>query len=62
MWILAWSMNFGRNEIEDYWIICEDEKAARRECDKLLADPRLHCWAIAPITRASDPHWEGASA
>jgi len=57
MWILAWTTNHGNNDLRDFWIICETEDEARQEGNRLLEDPLLHCWAIAPIAHASEPHW-----
>lgn len=57
MWIIAWTINRGGNDLVDYWIVAADEEEARRVYDKKLGLDRLHCACIAPINTATEPHW-----
>lgn len=58
MWIVAWTINHGRNNLVDHWLTVEDKAAATREIQKLIrTESNLHCYAAAPITIGSEPHY-----
>lgn len=58
MWIVAWTINLGNNNLPDYWIVVDTEAEAEAEVEALIeAEDNLHCWAIAPIKRGSEPHF-----
>lgn len=58
MWMLAWTINSGGNDLVDHWTVHETLKEAEGALAGIADDPHLHCWAIAPITAASEYHWE----
>ncbi|KAB2699354.1 hypothetical protein HGG72_08335 [Ochrobactrum pecoris] len=57
MFIVAWSINHGGNNIEDHWIVAETRKQADAEAAKLQKIGNLHCWAVSEIKAGSEPHW-----
>lgn len=58
MWIVAWSINHGNNEIDDHWIVVEIQAEALDEIGRLKdTQENLWVWAIAPCNYASEPHW-----
>ncbi len=59
MYLVAWSENHGNNDIRDYWIVAETREQADAEAKKLEGLNKLHCWAVAQIADASEPHWVG---
>jgi len=59
MYILAWTLNHGQNDIEDFFTLHENLKLAQDEYDHLCkTEELLHCAAISKIVRATEPHWE----
>jgi len=58
MKLLAWSVNNGDNDIQDYYIVCDDlEEAKAQAFDIIFKTKNLHCWAISDIIHASEAHW-----
>lgn len=57
MWVLAWTLNLGGNELPDYWIIHETEAQAMAAYRDLLQLDNLHCASVAPVKVATEPHW-----
>lgn len=57
-WMLAWTLNFGRNDLRDHFSIESNEADARTALAKLIATvDNLHCAACGPIAVATEPHW-----
>lgn len=57
MWICAWTLNEGGNVLPDFWTVHETKADAVKEYDRVLKLDNLHCACIAPIARATEPHW-----
>lgn len=58
MYILAWSVNQGDNDIEDFFILCHTKKEAELELETMQSHVgKLHCAAIAKVEQATEPHW-----
>lgn len=58
MYILAWSVNQGDNDIEDFFILCHTKKEAELELETMQSHVgNLHCAAIAKVEQATEPHW-----
>lgn len=61
MILLAWTLNYGDDNLHDHWIVVETAEEARQEASKLIMEePKLHCWAISAIQWGSEPHWTEA--
>lgn len=61
MWIVAWTINDGTDEMVDRWLVAEDESKANAELETILSQTEgLHCWAIAPISKGSEPQYTEA--
>lgn len=61
MWLLAWTINHGENNLTDSFMIHETETEARDAYVKLLTTDDLHSAAFAPIATATEPHWMEAT-
>lgn len=58
MTILSWTINYGNNDLRDYFTLHDTEQHAKAYADTLIANAdNLHCWAISKVTQASEPHW-----
>jgi hypothetical protein len=57
MWLVAWTLNRGGNDLPDFWVIRETEHEARTQYAHVLTLDNLHCAAMAPIAEATEPHW-----
>ena len=58
MYLCAYTLNHGGNNLEDIFLIFETRAEAGRFVEQtLLPMDILHCWAVAQITAASEPHW-----
>jgi hypothetical protein len=58
MYVLAWSINQGDNDIEDFFILCHTKREAEIELETMQAFVGdLHCAAIAKVVQATEPHW-----
>lgn len=56
--ILAWSINHGDNNIEDFFTLhstAADAQEALQQVQEQEND--LYCWAITDVLDASEPHW-----
>ena len=59
MYLLAWSVNHGMNDIDDFYILCETQREAELEMLRLQeTDYSLHCAAISKVIKATEPQWE----
>lgn len=56
MWIAAWTFATPDHGA-DYWVVTETEAEAMVEIEKIIDHDHLHCWAIAPIAKGSEPHY-----
>lgn len=62
MYILAWSINHGDNDIEDFFILCHTQREAEIELETMQACvDGLHCAAIAKVVEATEPQWMDGS-
>jgi hypothetical protein len=62
MYILAWSINHGDNDIEDFFILCHTQREAEMELETMQACvDGLHCAAIAKVVEATEPQWMDGS-
>lgn len=59
MWIVAYTLNEGPRGFGDFWVTCETRSEAKSLYDKVLEIESLKCAAMAPISRATEPHWMG---
>jgi hypothetical protein len=66
MYLCAYTLNHGPKDagalpdiyFEDVFQIFETRAEAGRFVEQeLLTLDKLHCWAVAEITAASEPHW-----
>ena len=59
MKLLAWTLNRGNNDLEDFYSIHDTEAEAREYLDQQLKEDGeiMHMWAISDILSASEPHW-----
>jgi hypothetical protein len=63
MWIMAYTINHGGNDLRDYFTVYETEQEARDAFAMLVAnDDTVHCACVAPIADATEPHWSEGSA
>jgi hypothetical protein len=59
MWLCVWITNYGKNDMRDSFTIHESEAEALAAYDLLqIVNQNLHCAAIAPIHKATEPHWQ----
>jgi hypothetical protein len=58
MWLCVWVTNYGDNDLRDSFTIHESEAEAQKAYDLLMPMENLHCAAIAPIHKATEPHWQ----
>ena len=61
MKLLAWTLNRGENDLEDFYSIHNDMTEAREYLDQQFKEDGeiMHMWAISDILDASEPHWVG---
>ena len=58
MKLLAWTLNHGENNMEDFYVVHETQAEADEHLRELrLTENNLFLYAIADITVASEPHW-----
>jgi len=64
MKLLAWTLNRGEDDLEDFYSIHNDMTEAREYLDQQLKEDGeiMHMWAISEIMDASEPHWVGDEA
>lgn len=55
MFLCAWTVNHGSNNITDHFALFDTEEQA----DNCVADifDTAHTWAITKVISASEPHW-----
>jgi hypothetical protein len=59
MYILAWTINHGQNDLEDFFSLYENLDLARKEYEHMRkTEDLLHCAAISKVVLATEPHWE----
>ncbi|QPC87125.1 hypothetical protein GA830_10505 [Mesorhizobium sp. NBSH29] len=56
MWITAWALTRGRDDVEDFWVV-GTEAEARVSYETALANPDLYAACLAPIGEATEFHW-----
>ena len=56
--ILAWSINHGDNNIEDFFTLHSTQADAQEALQQVQEqESDLYCWAITDVLDASEPHW-----
>lgn len=61
MFLTAWTINKGNNDLTDQFTVSDDMATARAFYQEACCLPDLHCAAIAQIVEATEPQWlEGA--
>jgi hypothetical protein len=59
MYILAWTLNHGNNNLEDIFVLHADLADAQAEYKHLCeTEEFLHCAAVSKVITATEPHWE----
>jgi hypothetical protein len=57
MYLLAWTINHGQNNLIDHQIIVDEQQAVAQWVDSIQTQADVHCWAACNILEASEPHW-----
>ena len=57
MWLCAWTINHGQNNLTDHWLIHSGRHAVVDWVSEIIDTDDLHCWAVSQIVSASEPHW-----
>jgi len=58
MYMVSYTLNHGGNNLEDIFVLIEDQAAADHYVKHtLLPLDHLHCWAVSKVLSASEPHW-----
>lgn len=57
MFVTAWTINKGGNDLPDAFTVSDDLATARAFYQDAVALPDLHCAAIAQVIEATEPHW-----
>ena len=57
MWIFAYTLNLGNNQMHDAFELHETKENADYAFQSMLNDEQLHCACIGPIIAATEPHW-----
>lgn len=58
MWVFAYTVNHGNNDLTDHWAVHQTEEEARADLEEISrTEARLFCWAICKITEGSEPHY-----
>ena len=57
MYLMAYTLNHGNNNLEDVWMIYEDRASANEDYKWALDQENLHCAALTKIVDATEPHW-----
>ncbi len=53
-----WTYLDARGVMLDAYEVIESENAAHARCNQLAERAGVYAWGMAPISRASEPHWE----
>ncbi|CAB4121050.1 hypothetical protein UFOVP6_6 [uncultured Caudovirales phage] len=46
-------------DMADHYEVTHSESTAQARCNQLAERDGVYAWGMAPIARASEPHWEG---
>lgn len=57
MFVTAWTVNRGQNDLRDYFLVFDTIDEARSEAVRLRGEDNVHCWAVMNVLEASEPHW-----
>jgi hypothetical protein len=62
VFLIAWTLNYGDNDLRDFWGVEADELTANNLLAFHMTHDKFHCGAVAKITTATEPQWmDGAS-
>jgi hypothetical protein len=57
MFVVFWTEKIDGGALGDRYEAHDSEESAARRCDMLAAWEHVYAWGMAPISRASEPHW-----
>lgn len=58
MYVIFWTTD----DMRDHYEVTHSENMAHARCNQLAERDGIYAWGMAPIARASEPHWEGEPA
>jgi hypothetical protein len=60
MFVIFWTTRNAAGQLQDSYEVTESENAAMARARQLAQRDGVYAWGVAPIARASEPHWESA--
>lgn len=57
MFVTAWTVDHGQNNLKDYFLVFDTIDEARSEAVRLSGEDDVYCWAVMNVLDSSEPHW-----
>jgi hypothetical protein len=60
MWVIFWTYRDATGALNDKYEVLANEAHAMARALQLAERTSVYAWGVAPISHASEPHWQGA--